>query len=304
MGSAAKAWVVALLVIIAQRNELAVSADYRYSAAFISATGTGHTELVMFPLRGRAVRIPIRSAGGPFVYGPDGKALYSQCSLDPVGSGGPVEIALCKIELRTLIKTAISGSTGLYATNFAISDQGDRIFVSGYRRDQDTCGLFEIAIPGGAMRQVLGQSDKGPKSSWRNLSLSPDGRRAVATRNGRVELIDILDGAVRPLGDELFIAAWSPNGKWLAAVEKGEQGSTILMDAETLTRQRTLGPSELDWSPDSRYLLGFKPCGPDFGTLEAIDVESGERIVIKSSECQVNQATTGWVSRASIQPPR
>jgi WD40 repeat protein len=280
-----------------QRNELAVSTGYRYSAAFISTTGTaGHAELVIFPLRGKALKIPIRSAGGPFSYGPDGKTLYGQCTPDPVGPRDPVKIALCKIELKTVTKTAVSGSTGLYARDFAISNQRDRIFVSGNRRDGDKWGLFEIAIPGGAMRQVLQQSGKGPKSSLGHLSISPDGRRAVATRNGRVELIDLPDGTATPLGDKLFIAAWSPNGKWLAAVEKGEQGRTILMDAKTLTRQRTLGPSELDWSPDSRYLLGFKPCGPYSGTLEAIDVESGERTTIESSECQVNQATTGWVS--------
>jgi len=279
-----------------QRNDLAVSTDYTYSAAFISSTAPGHTELVIFPLRGKAVKIPIRSAGGPFAYGPDGKTLYGQCTPDPAGSGDPVKIALCKIDLKTVTKTAVSGSAGLYARDLAISNQGDRIFVSGYRRDGDKWGLFEIAIPGGALRQVLQQSDKSPKSSWGHLSISPDGGRVVATRNGRVELIDTADRTTRPLGDELFIAAWSPDGKWLAAAEKGEQGRTILMDAKTLTRQRTLGPSELDWSPDSRYLLGFKPCGPDFGTLEVIDVESGERTMIESSKCQVNQATTGWVS--------
>ena len=132
-----------------------------------------------------------------------------------------------------------------------------------------------------------------------DLSLSPDNERAVATHNGRVELIDIVHSTAEPLGDELFTAAWSPDGKWLAAVEKGEHGRTILMDARNLKRQRILPPSELDWSPDSHYLLGMKQhdrCGPYYGTLEAIDIETGVRTTIESSECQVNQATTGWVS--------
>jgi hypothetical protein len=121
-----------------QRNQLAVSSDYRYSAAFISTIGTpGHTQLVIFPLRGKALKIPIRS-GGPFAYGPDGKALYGQCTPDPVRSDEPVKIALCKIELKTVTKTVVSGSTGLYARDFAISNQGDRIFISGYRKDQDS----------------------------------------------------------------------------------------------------------------------------------------------------------------------
>ena len=71
------------------------------------------------------------------------------------------------------------------------------------------------------------------------------------------------------------------------------------MDAKNLARRRILGHSELNWSPDSLYLLGMKQydrCGPYYGTLEAINVQTGERTTIKSSECQVNQATTGWVS--------
>jgi WD40 repeat protein len=110
-----------------------------------------------------------------------------------------------------------------------------------------------------------------------------------------VELIDIARGSAEPLDGAFFIAAWSPDGKWLAAVEKGEKGRTILLDAKTLARRRTLGPSEVDWSPDSRYILAVEPCGPYSGTFSAMSVETGERTVIASSKCRVNQATTGWV---------
>ena len=281
-----------------QGTELAVSVDYRYSAAFISTISApqGHTELVAFPLRGKSHQIPIRSASGPFVYSPDGRALYGQCTPDPVRAGDPVKIALCKIDLNSGHTTAVPGSSGLYAFNFAVASNEDRILVAGVQRvGGDIRGLFEIALPGGGIRSVLQQSDVAPKSSWGHVSLSPDGKRAVATHNGRVELIDIVHGSAEPLSGELFMAAWSPDGKWLAAVEKGEEGRTILMDAKTLTRQWTFGTSELDWSPDSRYLLGLKPCDQYSGTLEAIDVESGERMAIESSKCQVNQATTGWV---------
>jgi WD40 repeat protein len=280
-----------------QRNQSAVPIDYPYSAALISTINPGHNELVIFPLRGKALSIPIRSASGPFAYGRDGRALYGQCSPDPVRVGDPVKIALCKIDLKNTTTTTVRGSEGLYVASFTVSNREDRILAAGLRRrDGDIRGLFEIAIPDGWLRPVFLQADKTPKSSWRYLSLSPDGKRAVGSHNGRVELIDIQRGLAEPLQGELFMAAWSPDGKWLAAVEKGENGSTILMDAKTLTRQRNLGPSELDWSPDSQYLLGFKPCGLYSGTLEAIDVQSGERTIIESSECQVDRATTGWVS--------
>lgn len=139
------------------------------------------------------------------------------------------------------------------------------------------------------------------KQRWQHVSVSPDGLRAVATQYGRVELIDIARGTAEPLDARFFIAAWSPDGRWLAAVENGENGRTILMDAKDLTPRRVLGNSELDWSPDSRYLLGMKRynwCDPYSGTLEVIDIDTGKRITVRSSKCQVNQATIGWVSTA------
>jgi len=283
-----------------QRNQLAVSIDYRYSAAFIStiSSSPGRTELVIFPFHGKAVKIPIRFGGSPFTYSPNGMALYSQCTPDPVRPLDPVKIALCKIELKTLTTTPVPGSTGLYVYNFAVSNHEDHILASGVHRQDENSrrGMFEITISDGRTRAVSLESDKATKLPWGNLSLSVDGKSAVATHDGRVEIIDIARGSTESLKGEFFMATWSPDGKWLAAIEKGENGHTILMDAKTLDRKRTLGPSELGWSPDSRYLLGIKPCGPYSGTLEAINVESSERTIIESSKCQVNQATTGWVS--------
>jgi WD40 repeat protein len=287
-----------------QRKELALPSGYPYGAAFIStiSAAPGHTDLVVFPVSGSAFKIPIRSARGGFRYSPDGTALYGACTPhpDPVRADEPPKVALCKIDLNTTTTTPVLETTGLHAYGFAISRREDRILFSGIDpQDRDVHGLFELSLPGGKSRTILRQADKRPQSSWMDISLSPDDERAVATHNGRLELIDIIHGTVEPLGEELSMAAWSPDGKWLAAVEKGEHGRTILMDAKNLKQRRILGPSELEWSPDSHYLLGMKQhdrCGPYYGTIEAIDIENGERITIKSSECQVNQANTGWVS--------
>jgi hypothetical protein len=268
-----------------QQKEPVLPNGYPYSAAFIStiSAGPGHTELVVFPLRGSAFKIPIRSASGGFRYSPDGRSLYGACTPypDPVRADEPIKVALCKIDLKTGDATPIPDF---------VPHHGDGIPSVGLAR------LFGLTLPDGKPTEISLPADAHP---WMDLSLSPDNERAVATHNSRVEVIDIVHGTAEPLGDELFTAAWSPDGKWLAAVEKGEHGRTILMDARNLKRRRILGPSELDWSPDSRYLLGMKQhdrCGPYYGTLQAIDIESGERITIKSSECRVNQATTGWVS--------
>jgi Tol biopolymer transport system component len=121
----------------------------------------------------------------------------------------------------------------------------------------------------------------------------------VATHNHHLELIDLVSGVAKPFGEGLLMGAWSPDGRWLAALESDGRGRTILMDAHDYARRRIVGSSDLEWSPDSRYLLGWKEhdlCGPDFGTLQMIDIETGRATAIESSKCKVNQSTIGWLS--------
>jgi hypothetical protein len=207
-------------------------AGYRYSAAFISTISAppGHAELVVFPLHGKAFKIPIRSAGGGFLYALDGKALYGSCTPYP-DNANP---ALCKIDLYSGDVTPVPGSTGPHIGgpgSMSLSASGDRIFFTGLDR------LFERTLPDGMIKtkMIFPQADK---HAWLGLNLSPDGGRAVAIHGGRVELINIAHGTVEPLRDDLLRAAWSPDGRWLAAVEKGEHGRTVLMDAKSLARRR------------------------------------------------------------------
>jgi WD40 repeat protein len=278
-----------------QHDDLSAHKAHAYNAAFIDTISRpGHTQLAVFPFNGEPFLVPIRTASGPFAYSPDGTALYGQCSLD---SDYRTKIALCRIDIKTGLTTPLPGSTGLYARDIAVAFHEDIVLVSGVlRRDKTTRGVFELSIPSGKIRTILLQDGRSTHSAWIHLSVAPDGKRAVASHDGRVDVIDLVQGKAEPLDGGLFIAAWSPDGKWLAAVENGEEGRTILMDATTLQGRRTLGPSELGWSPDSRYLLGLKSCDPYYGTIEVIDIETGERTAIKSSKCQINQATTGWVS--------
>jgi WD40 repeat protein len=278
-----------------QQRDVIVRADYPYVPAFISTTSSpGHTQLFLFPWRGGPSKIPVRTATGPFAYSPDGKALYGECTPDPDDN---TKFALCRIDLKTGIATPLAGSIGLYGLNIAVSPHEDCILVAGVlRRDKDVRGLFELTLPSGKIRTILLQGEPSIRSAWNYVSIAPDAKRAAASHNGRLEVIDLVRSQVELLDAAFYIAAWSPDGKWLAAVEKGEEGRTILMDARDLKRVKTLGHSELDWSPDSRYLLGLKSCDEYYGTLQAINVETGERTTIESSKCQINQATTGWVA--------
>ena len=267
-----------------RQNASAPPIDYPYRAAFIS-TLTGHRQLVIFPFRGSAFKISIPSLSAT-EFSPDGRSLYGPCTpyRDQEKPGDLVKIVVCKFDLDSGITTPLPGIADDH-----IPHRGNDVLASARRQ---TLGL---TLPAGKPIGISLPADGHP---WQHLSLSPDGERAVATHNSRVELIDLTHGTAQPLDDKYFIAAWSPDGKWLATVEKGENGRTLLLDAASLQLRRILGNSELDWSPDSRFLLGMKRhngCGAYSGTLEAIDIVTGDRTTIESSRCQVNQAMTGWV---------
>src|SRR5215471_8252010 len=58
-----------------QHKKSALPSGYPYSAAFLSTISTppGRTELLVFPVCGRAFKIPIRTASGGFRYSLDGR---------------------------------------------------------------------------------------------------------------------------------------------------------------------------------------------------------------------------------------
>src|SRR5258708_38422900 len=79
----------------------------------------------------------------------------------------------------------------------------------------------------------------------------------VVTHNGRLELIGLVDGATRSRG-ELEKPDWSPDGKWIAAVE-WRRRRLILIDSANLFQRRLPGYClEPKWSPDSKYNRLFK----------------------------------------------
>ena len=124
-----------------------------------------------------------------------------------------------------------------------------------------------------------------------------DGKRLVAYRKPRLELIDVAQGTIKSLGEDYFAASWSPDGKWLAAVEQAGKHRTVLMDAKTLAPMRFLETTTGQWSPDSHFLLTLDPtfCSSYFSTMRLLDISTGKTIAVNSSKCKVNLMTTGWV---------
>ncbi len=258
----------------------------------------------MFPVRAVAFTIALPFALGTFIYSRDGEALYAAARSSPLGLSEP---GLFKIEFSPVRATAIAGSESFGIVGLAAAR--DRILISGNhgRGAIMESGLFELNLTDGKSRLLI-PNHEGRRDAvwaWSHLSASPDGLRVAAMRHRTLEIIDLARRTTTALPANLMLGAWSPDGRWLAAID-WKKDKTILMDAATLTPRRTLPESNVDWSPDSRYLLGTKKydflfCGPYSGTLQAIDIETGKTTTIRSSRCKVNQATIGWVVRGISQ---
>jgi hypothetical protein len=75
----------------------------------------------------------------------------------------------------------------------------------------------------------------------------------------------------RTVAKGAYKAEWSPDGRWIAALEHNDTERTLLFGAQTLREERALPTSDLHWSPDSRYLTLWKwqsVCEPEIYSLE------------------------------------
>jgi len=280
---------------------------YPYSPSMLTSENNAFQELEVFPSNGKAFRLPLPASLDVLAYGPDGKALYARHFGD-MSKLEPPEPGLVKIEFNPTRLSALPGSTTLsvyYA--LAVSPHQDRLIISGHEAgaSRSSCGIFELSLPVGILRKIVESAScdpivDPPYAHWAYLSLSPDGRRAVALRNHHLELISLSDGKVSILGDATYeMGAWSPDGRWLAAT-KITDDNTRLLDAHTLADGRSIGATDLEWSPDSRYLLARRRsvlCGlGEVATFETVDLRTGKRTEVKSSKCLIDRARTGWVS--------
>ena len=270
-------------------------ADKPYSAAFVK-----ETVLTLFPFNGQEVMKPLPFKVSALAYSQNGKSIYTGGAFT---DGSPR--ALYRIDIRSGQSAELPGSVGLRENSLAVSRTEDKILVSGrYTHEAVTdCGVFELRPSSGKVKKVLGTQpdDCRYERGWQDITFSPEGTRAVALHGNQLGMIDLSDGEVQFFG-RAARAAWSPDGKWIAVVAYSDEQSVFLLDSTDLSKRRQIGHTDIpriDWSPDSRYLLVWKSelfCGPYYATLEALDVNSGQRTRIGSSVCKVNLMTTGWVS--------
>jgi WD40 repeat protein len=284
---------VLLLAIVACSREGAGVAPTQvaYNPVFVDQKGT----LNVFPPDGPtfSMDLPISITG--IAYAPDGLSLY--------GFGLPREglSGLQRISFSPLRSDVVPGTASFrMVSGVAASPEQDRVVISGRYGIDATgeCGLFEV-VRRGNIRKVAGSGTCNSSESWVRLSLAPDGKRLLGYKESQLEIIEIESGSIRALGDRYVGGAWSPDGKWIAVLEGTGGDQTVLLDAKTTAVVRRLGSTNLQWSPDSRFLLGERSqsCFPEWGTFVVIDVSTGSETIIPSSHCKVNLNTTGWLDR-------
>jgi hypothetical protein len=158
------AFALAAMGYAQQPYESKLPADYPYCPAYVSMSETLHRELTVFPWRGRAFNIPIRSLAA-VTFSPDARSLYGPCSPDREREkeGEAIKIAICQVDLYTGDTLPIQGTAHLLSR-----DRGKpRSLV---------VTMFALTPPDGKLTLVRLPADGRP---WLNLSLSPDKERAV-----------------------------------------------------------------------------------------------------------------------------
>jgi len=282
----------ALTVGVSEYDVSAAEPGFAYGAAFVDY----RQQLQVFPFMGKGFAVPLGIS--VLTYAPDGKSLYGH-SRDRFGKG------LLKVTFNPVAVTPIPYTDALRVGGIGVAQGEEKIVISGSYPGggSSACGLFELDLRSGKVKEIAQNSTCEYSSSWVRLSLSPSGNRLVAYRKPRLELIDLVSGAIQPLTGDYIAGAWSPDGKWLAVLEGGGQHHTILLDSMNLKEKRSLGETNIEWSPDSRFLLGARSgsCSPYWSSLVAVDVQSGKETMIDSSRCRVNFNTIGWVS-SSLRP--
>jgi hypothetical protein len=272
--------------------------------------GSEKTGLILFPVKGHKLTLPLPANMQKFVFcsfGRDGKTVYLW---------RPTE-AITKIELDSHRETAIRGTSGFASIwSLAVVEGSGRIVISGSVGGQ--CGTFEIDPIAGTRRALL--AGPNPLCNGGGGEVSPEGRRTVKYVTGNLWLTDLETGVSRVIkgfGGRssttaeqimwLHGVAWSPDGHWIS-VDDQDRG-IYLIQSDDLKRRKHLASSSggvaVSWSPDSKYLLVPKSelrcfLSLYFVSLVAVNIETGKSTKITNSHCEVISGQTGWVDPSIV----
>jgi hypothetical protein len=288
--------------VIAALNVLLINAALGFN------TVLGQALPSYLPLNFRSDEFLVFPAAGPLITLNTPKGLTP--SFFPVGSSDGTAIygqdqpsqGLTKIEFHPSRKSIVPGSEGLDRIfNVTLSRPPGKLFVSAQRvvNGEPQCGDFEIDPGAGTLRPL--RIGRYPDCGG---SISPDGTRELHWARDQLSILDLRSGAMIPLARGPASAVWSPDGKWIAALEADR---LVIINADDPVRKRNLGKADggLVWSPDSRYLLSLRSqfsCIPTvFGeSLEIVDTFTGKRNLVKSSRCQLIRGAIAWMDNEVV----
>ena len=288
------------------------------AAAHAADAGTGSfsaavyasSRLVVFPLDAKEFSVPLPLTIRYLAFGASGQSLYATAFTQLSATSLTSAPGLMKIEFNPVRVNRIPGFEAFYGIDrFAVSRREDLIAFGGARRDAagtTTCGIYKYAMPSASPQPIVETSNCRAGSPWRVLDISPTTEEALILANRRLARLDLISGAISPLGSQLWGGSFSPDGKWIAALDLGGPSTpsrTILIDPKDSDRRRDLGglnDDEVVWSPDSRFILHAvpQPACPSQNplALETIDIETGKRAVIPNSVCNTGLTRQmGWV---------
>jgi WD40-like Beta Propeller Repeat len=300
-----------------------IAPPQQYAPSYYTGTQSEAPRLVVFPPGRLQVVIPLAlpSLLRALVFAPDGRAIFTikspRTASHPARLGPP---RLIRVDLGPVRVTTMADLVGLtWVAGIAVAPHRDKIlFTAGGWKGNVGCDLFEIEPSGGDLKMVLANFGCAVGS------ISPDGNKMLVPRDLGLAMVDLAARTGFYLGDGLSKGAWSPDGRWIAALRLDTRGEgsrprlsrTVLVDANDLSLRRELGGEgdhDTTWSPDSRYLLysewsakcpghnAIDP-GPTPLTLFTMDVEAGKRSAVKGSHCKVNAyLEIGWVSLDAVQ---
>jgi WD40-like Beta Propeller Repeat len=211
---------------------------------------------------------------------------------------------MIRVDLSPVRVTEVADLVGLDDVfGLVVVPHQDKVLFAGSAwKGHLDCNLFEIKPSSGDFKMILPHCAMG--------GISPDGGKMLVERArglglaildlGTDSVVPIASGL--PVGSVLWKGSWSPDGKWIAALQidpaseqaRIRRNRTIRIDAHDFSQRRDMGgegDASVTWSPDSRYLLYNE--GP---ILLTMDIESGKRVIVKGSKGANGGPNIGWVS--------
>ncbi|MDL1942169.1 hypothetical protein FBQ99_07450 [Chloroflexi bacterium CFX2] len=278
-----------------------VSPD-RTQAAYIAQSGSASNEIWLAELESltrRKLAECVDAICSGMVWSPDGgRIIYERMSLDGSASGLPT---LWWVDVETGEDQPVFQDSQIPGGNPRWSPDGEWLSYAA----PDGIRLYHLE--NGETRVI--ENILGAAAAW-----SPDGktillRDVVIRHNQFVTQLFLYDPASETLinispdeGFENTLAAWSPDGEWIAAVRRdlsiprGDQIWLMRADgsgARALTDDPDALHGSLNWSPDGRYLLYelyALEAFPFSSRLRVLEVESG-----KVSDLEIEGFNPKWV---------